>query len=170
MKYHVFACPALIWRSVLIPLSFFAFFIGVLALSSAWNWIPFFSVISIIICLIVYVILQNAYCRIVLDEEGVRNKYLCLKWEELNDCTLSSVRLNEWKLWPTVELDSVICFGPPSPYSFLWQNKKTHIFIALNAKNLKIMHVLANGKSRAVTQLWDRYSETLKFAQETPKL
>ena len=111
---------------------------------------------------IFYAFFHNAFCVCTLDEEGIKNRHLTLRWEDVDKIELISgadlfkYRFGFWK----IECPSLICFGTIQDQSSFWSlSSRYTLFLAISQKRLKMMRTLGGGKSEQLDRFLEYYIE-----------
>ena len=117
-------------------------------------WIPLISG-GAFFC-VPYFLKRNAFIRFWADEEGLHNKYLHLKWEDISTYELFEVTY-DLNLTLKIPCPSVICFGKPNNKKFWKQNPKECVFISISPSHMQLLEKYGKGKSKAIDEILQRY-------------
>lgn len=162
MKKH-FASIPLVLCTFLIPSLLCILLLFPLLLSQADAMLFFFLIFFYVFYLsISFAIWHNAFCRFEMDESGIRNKYIEIKWEEIQSYKICPIEWMKYSLIPTIQLPSILCIGKVNDGGFITQNPHDCVFFALTKKNQKMFQQCAKGKSGII----DRYLDFYKSEQE----
>jgi len=169
MKYRGIASPpaikSIFLHAAVLPLLFFVpVCIGLLSHALAWE--------GALLCLLIpfawiatgmSIAYANAYVRFEMDENGIGNRHIFFKWEEIERLELITVNLTpKWQRrpWWHSELDSLICLGNPVSGEMGKQNKKKAVFLTISQRNLLRLKECNNGKSARVDEFIELYLKT----------
>ena len=103
---------------------------------------------------------KNAFVRIVVNDEGIENKWFSLKWEDISSYEILEVYAYWGHINPKykIECSSVVCFGKISQdKKFTKQNPQNTIFVSLNQKQLQIIEKYGKGKSEKIDEILNFY-------------
>ena len=156
MKKFFVATDLMIYTLTLYPLFALPFIIGSCFIDS---W--FISLICIINTLLYFIIVpiglkQNAFSRIIISEDGIRNKYLFLTWEEIDLMNYSLLRVYKRKrTLKTIDFNSWIVIGDNSGSSISLSRKRA-VFFSLNRKTLDYLERYKS-KSKVVSDIMEKY-------------
>ncbi|MBO5416240.1 MAG: hypothetical protein J6A83_06385 [Clostridia bacterium] len=103
---------------------------------------------------------KNAFVKIVVNEEGIKNKWFALKWEDISSYELLEVYAYWGHKNPKykIECSSVVCFGKISQdKKFIKQNPHETICVSLTPKQLQIIETYGKGKSEKIDEILNFY-------------
>ena len=156
MKKFFVATDLMIYTLTLYPLFALPFIIGSCFIDS---W--FISLICIVNILLFFIVLpiglkQNAFSQIIISEDGIRNKYLFLTWEEIDIMNYSLLRVYERKrTLKTIDFNSWIVIGDNSGSSISLSRKRA-VFFSLHRKTLDYLERFKS-KSKVVSDIMEKY-------------
>jgi len=162
MKYRGIASPdtvkLLLWEPLI-----FVLFPGVLILfSKDFTWgekLLYGLCIYLTLFMISAFLTRNAFVIFKMDESGIGNKHIFLKWENIETIKLVAVDFTSYHVGPAwrTPLSSLICLGNPVSGGIFKQKKKKAVFLTLSQRNLLRMKSCNNGKSARVDEFIELY-------------
>ncbi len=96
------------------------------------------GIIYVINSSIVSLIYRNAFSIVEIDEVGIKNKSIALKWEEINCVETASIELFKASLIPTIQID-MLCLSKNDIKPLFFETNKDCIFIEATKKNIEII-------------------------------
>ena len=142
MKYSGIACRKLVLYMIFAPICLFAFILLIELLLVGESSI---SAVDTLKFLCLYLMLYFLFClpciksfsRFTMTEEGIGNKYLFYKWEDIDDYKEFEFTFNRFR-FPQFNI-SIIYFGEERVNSYRGFNTKKHIFFEDTPKNVEML-------------------------------
>jgi len=162
MKHKTRAVPELVasslspWKAIiLLFLLVITFLKGTMALFvwglCAWSFV--FYVIPIILN-------RDAFDIVQIDDEGIRNRKVSLKWHEIGNADVCTVKLYKYRFpISTNQIDILQLSVNKEPPSFCKANKsnKLCVFLAITEKNVELLSEASKGRSKALNECLTRF-------------
>lgn len=105
---------------------------------------------------------RNAFGMTCIDSEGIHNRHLTIRWEDIKEFKLFDVRLKE-ALIDTKPLETVVGIGTFSGDRFFSQNTKKAVFFSLSKKNLEAIEQFCENKNEVIEDLVSWKNFTMRF-------
>ncbi len=157
MRYKTLACPSLVAYSLLSPavivfVPLFFTFMG-----NGFNRVLLDTACSLLLIwtsmvIFMYLFFHNAFRQVKMDSEKVENKNVNLPWVEIGHVEICSVKLLEWSLFPTIEID-MLCLSRTNGDRSFYRTDKDCIFIFMSKKNLQALATFSNGRSECLDEM-----------------
>lgn len=122
--------------------------------------------LSVFVCfnIFFYILFRNAYQIIHMDEVGIRNRHVSIKWNDITEIRYFNLREELGKgRSPKIPYCSAVGIGNPSEHSFLGQNVKSTVLFSVTKKNMNAIRTLCKEKNDAVNEIlsWEMYAKFL---------
>lgn len=117
---------------ILLPLIYMLF----LTMISKYNYIGIILLLYMFLWLVFYfTTCRNAFQIVTIDSIGVHNKFISIKWSEVNKVKLIDVELYKYTFPKPIVIDDIMVIGNVKDGGFSMQNKKESVIISLTQKN-----------------------------------
>ena len=137
---------------------FLFFFVGWLISNEAFVLIAMI-VVSCLEWYVYYALHKNAYCFFEISNVGIRNRYLQLRWDEIDSYRICAVREIRFRNFRRVyEFSSMVSFGESCEGDFRVQSPRKCVFFSMTSKNMQALARFSEGKSKAVNDFLSKYS------------
>lgn len=93
--------------------------------------------------------MRNAFSITHIDSEGIHNRHITVRWDEIKDFKLFDIRSRGVK----TPLETIVGIGMFSGDYFFSQNTKKAVFFSLSKKNLEAIEQFCENKNEAVEDL-----------------
>ncbi|MBQ9779976.1 MAG: hypothetical protein IJW00_03425 [Clostridia bacterium] len=144
-----FACAKLI-RRYIITAGIFSLVLGSIAglvSQSVLVGIILFLDFAIWMTGIPLLINRNAFSRVTVDKNGIRNKYIGFSWAEMENYRIIDLKIGYGGIGLSFMREEILCFGEiPSNRSFIGLNPRKAVFIILDQKTKKAMASFSNNQ------------------------
>ncbi|MBE6652125.1 MAG: hypothetical protein E7610_01765 [Ruminococcaceae bacterium] len=111
----------------------------------SWVLVPLPLIVFTAVPLILW---RNAFSRVTIDENGIRNKYIGFTWDEMEDYKIIEVPIPYRSLIP-YKREDIICWGKiPENRSFLCLNPRESVFIAMDKQAKEAMASFSKNQFR----------------------
>ncbi len=144
-----FACAKLI-RRYLITAGIFSLVLGSIAgLVSQSVLVGIILFLGFVIWMtgIPLLINRNAFSRVTVDKNGIRNKYIGFSWAEMENYRIIDLKIGYGGIGLPFMREEILCFGEiPSDRSFIGLNPRKAVFIILDQKTKKAIASFSNNQ------------------------
>ena len=168
MKNYNIAIPKLALYSILYPLSFVLLcailFIPVYIANDGSNGIyPITHLLfSVILALLFPIYYGKSFCFYKITEYGIHNRYISVKWEDINTCDIYPVCVNIRSRIHKDEIAAVVAFPAQSVKSYKDLDPQKCIFFSVSKRNLDLIDKYCKDKCNDVQYLLLRYSDVMR--------
>ena len=157
MKYKTFTSNSIVayyfWGPIVLFLPIFLLFCLGASSSGFIDNLTSFSFVFVgylHIALTAFLINYNYFLVVTVDSEGIKNRNIKLKWDEIQHIDMVAYELFKYKIIPTVEIDSLCISKEPIKPSRFGSSKC--IMLEINKKNLAVLKKYSNGQSRILEE------------------
>ena len=157
MKYKTFTSNSIVaynfWGPIIVILPIFLLVCLGASSSGFIDNLTSFSFVFVgylFIALTAFLINYNYFLVVTVDSEGIKNRNIKLKWDEIQHIDMVAYELFKYKIIPTVEIDSLCISKEPIKPSRFGSSKC--IMLEINKKNLAVLKKYSNGQSRILEE------------------
>lgn len=121
-------------------------------------WIPFLFAFPFIILWILcrFVFDKNAFVKVYISKEFIRNKYISIRWEDIKDYKINELYVTIGKDGHRKVLKPVIAFGDFEDKGFFKQNPKKCVMISASKKTYGLLKEYGAEKSETIQRLLNK--------------
>lgn len=92
---------------------------------------------------------RNAFSRVTVDENGIRNKYIGFTWAEMENYRIIDLKIGYGGIGLPFMREEILCFGEiPSDRSFIGLDPRKAVFIILDKKTKELFASFSDGDFR----------------------
>jgi hypothetical protein len=107
---------------------------------------------------------RNAFSITHMDREGIHNRHIAIRWEEIEEFKLFDLFYRDTDKWFSRNpYATVVGIGSFSDNYFYFQSTKKAVFFTLSKKNLEMIEHFCENKNEAVEDLVSWKNFMMKF-------
>ncbi len=154
-----FASPGIVRYCISLPLVFWVistFLILLLTKPVDIFLLTASALLNAVAFLIAYLFNRNAFVRYEINENGIKNKYTAIAWDEIRSVAWTDdITIGKYR-GPKIEVDAVFCINGAGG-SFYIQDPESSVFLTKNQKNFDALRRYGCGKSAILDEFLDMY-------------
>lgn len=122
---------------------------------------------SVVIGSVFPLLYNRAYSVYKITDQGVSNRYLTIKWEDIDTCSVYNIEVNIFSKTRKNEISKVVAFPGQSVGSFMKLNPKKCVYFSINSQNLELINKYYKGASEDIKCLLVRFQEMMTENKNT---